>query len=311
MRHSNLSLLLLVSFFIIGTFTLTACSSSNYKTNIHEINEEFNNISVNTDTADIAFIPSNDSTVKVACYENAKKSHSVEVQNSTLTISTLRSNEKWYNSIYVNKNSPKITVYLPASDYASLVIEESTGDIEISKDFAFKSIDVSLSTGDVKCYASVTESINIVASTGDIYAENISANSINLTVTTGDVNVSDVTCDKNITIGVSTGKAYLTDIACQNFSSTGRTGDITLRNVIATEKCSIERSTGNVTFENSDATELFITTSTGNVEGTLLTEKVFITKTGTGHINVPNSITGGRCEITTTTGNIKMSISNN
>ena len=307
MRHSALLRLLLFIVFSMGLLTLTACSLSDYETNIHEINEEFSNISIKTDTADIAFVPSNDGMCRVVCYEDAKKSHSVEVQDGTLAVNVVN-NKKWYDYIGVNIDSPKITVYLPEKAYSSLVIEESTGDIEISKDFKFKSIDISLSTGNIKCYASAVENIKIAASTSDIYAEGISASSLDLTVSTGNVTVSSVTCEEDITIGVSTGKTYLTDVACKNLTSTGNTGDISLKNVISTEKISVERSTGDVTLDRSDAAELFIMTSTGDVEGSLLTNKVFIIKTDTGRINVPNSITGGRCEITTDTGDIKISI---
>ena len=307
MRWPTLSILLLLIIFCMMILTMTACSSRNYETNIHDVNEEFNNISIKTDTADIAFVLSDDGTCRVVCYEDAKKSHSVEVQDGTLTVNVVN-DKKWYDYIGVNIDSPKITVYLPEKAYSSLVIEESTGDIEISNDFKFKSIDISLSTGNVKCYASAVENITIAASTGDIYAEGISASSLDLTVSTGNVTVSSVTCEEDITIGVSTGKTYLTDVACKNLTSTGSTGDISLKNVISTEKISVERSTGDVTLDRSDAAELFIITSTGDVEGSLLTNKVFIIETDTGRINVPNSITGGRCEITTDTGDIKISI---
>ena len=308
MRHSALLRLLLLIVFSMGLLTLTACSLSDYETNIHKINEEFDNISIKTDTADIAFVLSDDGMCRVVCYEDAKKSHSVEVQDGTLAVNVVN-NKKWYDYIGVNIDSPKITVYLPEAAYSSLVIEESTGDIEISKVFKFKSIDISLSTGNIKCYASAVENIKIAASTSDIYAEGISASSLDLTVSTGNVTVSSATCEGDITIGVSTGKAHLTDVACKNLTSTGRSGDISLKNVISTEKISVERSTGDVTLDRSDAAELFIMTSTGDVEGSLLTNKVFITKTDTGRIDVPNSIIGGRCEITTDTGDIKISIS--
>ena len=268
--------------------TMTACSSSKYETNVHKINEKVNSISINTDTAHIEFVPSDDGICRVVCYEEAKERHCIEVQNGTLTVNVLNDKE-WYDYIGVNIDSPKITIYLPAAEYSSLVIEGSTGDIEISKDFVFKSIDVSLSTGDVKCYASAEETIKIVTNTGNVYMESISATSLDLTVSTGRVTVSD--------------------IVCKNLTSQGVTGDISLKNVISTEKISIERETGDVTLEASDAVEIFITTDTGDVKGNLLTDKVFITKTDTGRIDVPNSITGGRCEITTDTGNIKISIS--
>ena len=112
-------------------------------------------------------------------------------------------------------------------------------------------------------------------------------------------------------LSVSTGDTVLSNIKCQNLLSTGNTGDISLKNVIATEKIYIERSTGNVKFNGSDAGEIIVKTTTGNVTGTLLSEKVFITKTSTGKINVPKTTTGGKCEITTSTGNIKINIENN
>ena len=308
MRRIALSLFPLLIIFGIMMLTMTSCSSRNYETNIHEVNEAFNNISIRANTSDIAFVPSDDGICKVVCYVETKKYHSVEVHDGTLTVNTLN-DKKWYDYIGVNIESPKITVYLSETAYSTLVIEGSTGDIEISKDFEFKSIDISLSTGDVKCYASATEAINIAASTGDIYVEHTSASSLDLTVSTGNITVSNMTCNRDITIGLSTGKAYLTDIVCKNLTSTGSSGDISLKNVVAAEKISIERITGDVTFEGSDAAELYVTTDTGQVKGSLLTDKVFITKTDTGRIDVPNSITGGRCEITTDTGDIKITIS--
>ena len=70
----------------------------------------------------------------------------------------------------------------------------------------------------------------------------------------------------------------------------------------------IKTTTGRVEFYGSDAGEIFVKTTTGKVTGRLLSEKVFIVRTTTGKINVPKSITGGRCEITTTTGRIDISI---
>ena len=59
-------------------------------------------------------------------------------------------------------------------------------------------------------------------------------------------------------------------------------------------------------FERCDAQSIFVKASTGEVAGTLLSLKVFITKSSTGDVYVPDSITGGRCEITTSTGDIEI-----
>ena len=89
---------------------------------------------------------------------------------------------------------------------------------------------------------------------------------------------------------------------------TGTTGNIALDNVIAADKLSITRSTGNVSFDGSDAAEITVRTDTGNITGRLLTDKVFIAASDTGSVEVPRTVTGGRCEIDTDTGNIRIEI---
>ena len=79
-----------------------------------------------------------------------------------------------------------------------------------------------------------------------------------------------------------------------------------MNNVIAAEKFSVERSTGYVKLNGCDAAELYVKTNTGDVIGSLLTDKVFITDTDTGSVDVPKTAVGGKCEIKTDTGNIKI-----
>jgi hypothetical protein len=301
-------------------------STVKYETNTYEPGDNFKNISVVTNTADIVFLPSENSKTSVVCYEQQKLKHSVTVNDSSLVIEVVDS-RKWYDYIGISFGTPKITVYIPQGEYGNLLINTSTGDVEIPKDFKFKSIDVSESTGDVKNYASASELVKLKTGTGDIYVENISAGAIELSVTTGKVTASGVTCDGDINIKVTTGKTGVSSVKCKNLVSSGNTGRISLKDVFAAEKISIERSTGDVSLENSvagklsletdtgdvtlnscDATEIFVETDTGDVTGTLLSEKVFIAKTDTGKVRVPSSVTGGRCEITTDTGDIKIEI---
>ena len=243
----------------------TKLSTVKYETNTYEVTDDFNSISMLTDTADILFVQSDDKICKVVCYEMSDMKHTTTVQNNTLTINVTDERE-WYDHIGITLGSPKITVYLPKTEYDSLAIKEDTGDIEVPKDFKFGSIDIATSTGDII--------------------------------------IAGVTCEGDIVINVSTGKANLTDIKCKSFISDGSTGDISLKNVIATEKFSIERSTGDVKFDACDATEIWVETDTGDVTGKLLSEKIFITETSTGDVNVPKSTNGGKCEITTSTGDI-------
>ena len=70
----------------------------------------------------------------------------------------------------------------------------------------------------------------------------------------------------------------------------------------------MEVKSQHVVLDGCDAAEIFVKTDTGDVTGTLLSEKVFVTTTDTGKVEVPRSVSGGRCEITTDTGDIRISI---
>lgn len=287
----------------------TQLSTERTVTNTHEVREAYQQISVRTDTADVVLVPGEGESTSVVCRESVKETHCVEVRDGTLFIE-LNDTREWYEHISIGfSDSPRITVYLPAGTYGALSVKGSTGDVRIPSGISFTSMDIAVSTGDVTCGASVTGDLNIKASTGSITVEDMTAQALSLSVSTGRVTVSDVTAHGCMTIGVSTGASYLTRVTCENFSSTGDTGDIHMSGVVVTGSMSITRSTGDVKFDGCDAAEMVVLTDTGDVTGTLLSEKVFTYKTDTGDVNLPESVTGGTCKITTDTGDIRITYS--
>jgi len=282
-------------------------STVQYETNHYEITETFSNISVETNTADIIFALSDDGKCRVECYEAVKEKHSVSVENDTLSIKRI-SKKAWYDYIGINFRSPKIKISLPKAQYTALSIRGKTGKVELSKDFQFESVEILLSTGDVRVSASASAAMKIKTTTGNILVENAVTGNLGLRVTTGKITVSDVVCGEELSVNVSTGKTDLTNITCKSLHSEGDTGDISLTNVIASEKFQIERDTGDVIFTDSDASEIFVETDTGDVTGSLLSNKIFFAETDTGRVNVPKSTTGGRCQIETDTGDIKITV---
>lgn len=302
-----IGIILFVLVLATNNWDFSKLSTSKFVENSYVITEDFKNISINTETADISFVVTNNGKCRVDCYEEENNKHSVNVEKDTLNIK-LEDKERWSLHIGINFEKPKLTVYLPKSVYNSLLINESTGDVKIPADFKFEKINISASTGKMNVNASASDSIKVHTSTGAIYVEDISANSLDVSASTGIVSLSNVICNGDIKADVTTGISKLTSVKCENLTSSGSTGEIVLNNVIAKDKLSIKRSTGNVVFDSSDANEIYVKTSTGKVSGTLLTDKVFITDTSTGSINVPKTITGGRCEIKTATGNINIDI---
>lgn len=269
-------------------FDFSKLNTIKYETNIYEVSGDFDEISIDVDITDIVFKQSNDESCKVVCFEAEKAKHSVRCANGTLTID-MTDDTKWYDHIGVSFASPKMTIYLPQSEYTSLLIDTDTGDIDIPKSFTFNELEIETDTGNVDCIANVSDIIKIASDTGRI-------------------DISSAASNCNVDIKTNTGSIKLTDIACTNFTAESDTGNISLVNVVAANSIYVETDTGDVKLKNSDAANLSIKTDTGNVTGTLLSEKFFIAKSSTGNVNVPKTKTGGKCEIITDTGNIKIDI---
>ena len=296
-----------VAMAVLG-FNFRALSTVNYETRTYPAVGTFENISISTQTDEVRFLPSEDGKCSVVCREMEGVSHNIKVQDGALSIETV--NERsWMDEISINGGSPSITVYLPGTAYQDVTVQTDTGDIEIPADFSLRNLQVRGDTADVECLADISGKAEIKLTTGDIRLSELKAGSLDLGVSTGEVTVRSVICSGDVNIHVSTGKTQLNGLQCVALRTDGSTGDITLKDVIASGTMTVERTTGDVAFEDADAAEIFVTTSTGEVKGTLRSEKVFITESDTGKQDVPKTITGGRCEITTDTGDIEIRVS--
>lgn len=293
--------------FVVHGFDLSSLSGGQFETNTVKITEDFRNIVIQADTDQIVFAPSEDGECRVVFYENENRPHQVKMEDQTLTILS-EDNREWYGFFDLLFETPKITIYLPQAEYGDLTVEASTGDIDIPEGFLFENIDIDITTGSAACLSSARDQFSIKASTGDITAGNFSAEDISLSVTTGRIDCSSVESTGNIDVHVSTGRAVLKDVTCVDLYSDGSTGDLDLQNVIASGEFHLERSTGDIRFDRCDAETVYAKTSTGDVKGTLLSDKIFITDTGTGDIDVPGTTEGGKCEINTGTGDIRIEI---
>lgn len=285
----------------------TKLNTTAFETHTYQITDSFSSIRVETDTAKIEIVPAADDCCSLTCFEQENLRHTATVQDGVLNIRSV-DERKWYEYIGIHFSTPKITLAIPAAHYESLVIRENTGDILISKDFSFGSMDIAASTGDICNYANVDGAMQIKTTTGSICAENIQVGSATLSASTGTIKAASLDCNADLQASVTTGKILLTNVTAQNLLSIGDTGDIQMKNVVVAEHLSIQRDTGDVIFDRCDAATISVKTDTGDVKGTLLTEKVFLTQADTGKVLVPNSTNGGKCEITTDTGNIVINI---
>lgn len=293
--------------FASAGFDFKNLETSKLQTKTYPVTEDFQNIRIDEDTADIVFALSEDGTCSIECRESEKTTRTVTVENGTLTIiSTERIG--WKNLFSLSFENESVTVYLPKDAYETLAIETHTGDVDLPEAFHFGSIAITGSTGDVRCAASATDGITIRLSTGDITLSGVSAAAIDCAVTTGDIRFESVSCAGDVQVKVSTGRTAIDGLTCQDLHSEGSTGKANFKNVVVNGTLAVERDTGDVGFELCDAGEIRVKTTTGDVTGSLRTGKTFVTKTSTGDVHVPESAAGGRCEISTTTGDIVIRI---
>ena len=213
-------LLLFAGVMTINGWDFNSLAHAEFEADAFVIAVVFDSISILSDTPDIRFLPSDSGTCRVVFYAHAKADRSASVLDGILHIQTADT-RKWYEQISLQFSTPRISVFLPGNEYASLSIEGGTGDVDIPKDFRFKGMQITVSTGDISCSASSAEPVRIKTSTGNIRLENMSAGALGLSVSTGRVELRSVVCERDADVAVSTGKTVLSEVSCRNFSSAG------------------------------------------------------------------------------------------
>ncbi|MBO5416990.1 MAG: DUF4097 family beta strand repeat protein [Clostridia bacterium] len=141
-----------------------------------------------------------------------------------------------------------------------------------------------------------------------VYLPESGYKSLFIETNTGDIKLGGGFSFERIEISGDTGDVELTEITCKSLDIETDTGDIFLKSVMAEGNLSLDTDTGDVEFYRCDAGSIKADTDTGDISGTLLTEKVFIASSSTGNVRVPSSTKGGRCELSSDTGDIKISI---
>ncbi|MBQ3418048.1 MAG: DUF4097 family beta strand repeat protein [Ruminococcus sp.] len=252
------------------------------------VKDSFSSVDVEMETGDIYFVPSADSSASVEANTTEKTEFSAEVREGTLFI-VCKKGTKWYERISLFGGAhEKLTVTIPVKDYALLNIQATTSDIHIPADFTFENAAVKCTTGDGEFAANVKEKLSYDVVTGDLSISKTQPKELAVKCTTGDIKISDVNCD--------------------NLTVTGTTGDLTFANTVAKQDIGIKLTTGDVKFSSCDAKNMTVNLVTGDVTGTLLSDKVFKAKATTGDVKVPDTVSGGNCEISLVTGDIDIKI---
>lgn len=288
---------------------VTKLDTENFVTNTYEINESFEEIWVDVTTADVRFWPSGGENCKVVCYEEEKTKHSVHVKNGTLNIEATDT-RKWFEYVSVSYEAAKLDVYLPVKEYEKVTIKTDTGYVDMPRDFRFGTASLETDTGEICWEADVAGTLDFKGDTGEMRIKEVSLGIVEIRTSTGDIYLDSVTVNGKAKLVSDTGEIQCDNVAGESVSVKSDTGEISFADTLFSGSCKVDTDTGSVTFERFDAETITVQTSTGEVKGSLRSEKVFFAQSETGDSNVPKTTTGGVCEITTSTGDIDITIEN-
>ena len=288
-------------------FEWSKLSTVSYVDNTMDLQEDFSAVSVSAGVSDVKFTVWDEDYCRVVCRETDRVTHTATVIDGQLVI-RMEDQRKWYDHVGIgNTEDYSITVYLPRKHLAYVSVRVTVGDVELPGALDVERISVEGRSGDVICRASAAE-LEICTTTGDVTLEGVTAQNIKLTVTTGDMRVNTVTSE-NMALHGEMGRLCLATVTCGTMKVEGTSLDTEMTDVTARVSLSVNTSTGDVDLQNCDAPSICLKAATGDVTARLLTGKHFNVVTRSGNISIPADSDGGICEITTTTGNIRVEIS--
>ena len=281
--------LTLIAFLVIG-FDPTRLNNLQSKTVEYTVEESFNKIDINVVEADIKLLLSTDGKTRVVCSETDKIIHHVLVENGTLKIERedLRA---WYEHIGFFWSRMSVTVYLPKTEYETVRLKSVSGNIVSNTKFKF---------GDA-----IAKTIS-----GEILLSDLTAKKLLAESTSGDLRLNRVNTEETLSLKTVSGNLSWQNGTALSLNGECTSGNIALSDCKTSYDMCLKTVSGEITLRACDAASLELKTVSGNVHATLLSEKNFITDTTSGDVRVPNGDKGGKCRISTVSGNITASIQN-
>ena len=197
-----------------------------FETKEYTVEDAFDGVTVSVKTADVTFLPSEDGTVRVECYEGEKQPHTIGVVDGKLTIFGV-DQRKWYEMITIFSKSPKIRVYLPAGEYTSLSLETDTGDVTYAKSNP-GAVKINADTGAVRIADLAAGDISVDNDTGKVKMTDVSCAALSIETDTGDVILKNVVGTGDAKIVTDTGDVEGTLRSGKLYTASSHTGKINL-----------------------------------------------------------------------------------
>ncbi len=251
--------------------SLSDLSTQPMESNTHNVFVPVSGIDIDVPFADVRFIPSNDENIRVSAHESKKQYYEVSVVNDTLKI-RYYDIRMWYERIGIQINEDNyLTVYLPAGEYDTLTVENSSGEISVPSDYTFGDVKLTTASGEINFKGKVTNMLDIHTASGEVNVNDLHSDSaqMSISVASGDVDVENTTL----------------------------------------KSISISSASGEMELNMCDAEYIELKSASGEIEAALLSGKTFYTDTSSGKVRVPSSSEGApECRCKTSSGDITIRV---
>ena len=320
---------LIISLLLASTLLLCGCSFDGETEMIkhtYSISEDIKSIDVLVKKADFSVSITTDDieTAKLELIYSKKAISDYSVSDGTLSVTAKRN----FPLNIFNGEEGKIILTLPKKDYKTLSINSSSGDITLKEISFTGSVKIDATSSDVEFSGVAAYSLICDITSGDFDAENCSVvKEITHKSTSGEVNADKISAE-SLEIDLTSGDADIKNSVFTSLLAKSTSGDIELNGVTVTKEASLdlnsgcvdidsstfgsfksESTSGNLVMKNSDAGELDISSTSGDITLTLLTPKNFVVETTSGKQDVIGTVyTQPLCKINTTSGDVTVRI---
>ena len=249
----------------------------------YAIAEDFSFIEIHAVSADVRLNLSEDDRCRVeyATRNGVKTS----VENGVLYVHAMPT--KLIDFIQITNMNEYVTLYLPFETYEELFVETTSGDVYIFPSFdSVKKATISSTSGDISFIGTVSDTLFAESTSGNVVIREPNAKTVHVETTSGEITLNAV---------------YATNVSVETTS-----GDVNLDGVTAKEKLTASTNSGEIELY-CDATELYLESTSGDIEGSIGSAKNYIVNTTSGRVRIPpRDQNAGVCEIHTTSGDIEI-----
>ena len=273
------------------------------ETRTYELNDNnFTKINLSTGDMNVSFYPSDNGKNYLVCEEMPDCAVEMTVSNGTLTVKKT-GNGHWFG-IFVGEESA--TFYLTKTAFEALNLECGSGSVTIGAEFSFEKADITCGSGGILLGAK-TKFLTAKNGSGDLQLDSFNGETATLTSKSGQITVKNSVFSGLLTASSESGKTEINHVTAGSIEIKSTSGDILLDHATATGELTAQADSGEISLAGADAAGLTLKSKSGDITGTLQSEKIFITSSKSGRVEVPESLSGGKCKATTDSGNIRLS----